>query len=71
MLNGCQALTTLGASAKNEEIAPADVAPMVDQCKKLVCEFPPLLPSRRDTQATIDEAQRALKRWEAICGRLP
>jgi hypothetical protein len=48
-----------------------DPAPLVAQCRRLACEFPPLVPSRRDTPDTQARAIADLRRWERLCGPLP
>lgn len=70
-LAGCQALESLTTGTSGTRAAGADPEPLVAQCKRLVCEFPPLVPGRQDTPETRSQAIVAIKRWEAVCGQLP
>ena len=67
----CAALSLTGCQVvpRSSAIEPAliDSAPLIAQCRRLVCEFPPLRPSRLDTPETIDAAKRAVARWRSLC----
>lgn len=68
LLSACQTLTIPTTEAGPVEVS---TAPLIAQCRRLVCEFPPLRPSHEDTKPSIDAMLAAVRRWESICGPLP
>ena len=68
LLTGC---TSLAPTISGTDAVEVSTAPLAAQCRRLVCEFPPMRPSRRDTPESIEAMLAAVRRWEAICGPLP
>jgi hypothetical protein len=68
LLTGCASLEPTISGTDAVEVS---TAPLAAQCRRLVCEFPPVRPSRLDTPGSIDAMRAAVRRWEALCGPLP